>query len=204
MLRKVPNYLYSKYRGFSTLSCFESPRSDILRGWRRWRWLARQRRSGRLIEPSVRVQGDIGHLDERLALGSGTHLDLGVILWLGNEGTGSGKIHLAEHVYVGPYSYLGTSTHLLEIGADTMIGSHCYIITENHVTVRTDIPYSRQGYAGADVLIGKNVWLGCHVTVLPGVTIGNNAIIGAGAVVTKNVPADETWAGVPARRLSRT
>jgi acetyltransferase-like isoleucine patch superfamily enzyme len=201
MFRKSSNFLYSKYRGFSPLSCFDSPRSDILRGWRRWRWLARQRRSGRLIEPSVRFQGDIGHLDERLMLSAGTHVDQGVIFWLGNQEGKNGAIHLAERVYIGPYSLLGTCNHRLEIGDDTMIGAHCYIITENHVTTRTDIPYARQGYKGADVVIGKNVWVGCHVTVLPGVTIGNHAIIGAGAVVTKSVPGGETWAGVPAKRL---
>ena len=56
-----------------------------------------------------------------------------------------------------------------------------------------------RGFDGADVQIGTNVWIGCHVVVLPGVTIGDHAIIGAGAVVTKTVPAGETWAGVPAR-----
>ena len=58
----------------------------------------------------------------------------------------------------------------------------------------------KQGYRGANIKIGKNVWLGAHVVVLPGVEIGDNAVIGAGAVVIKNVPAGETWLGVPARR----
>jgi acetyltransferase-like isoleucine patch superfamily enzyme len=84
-----------------------------------------------------------------------------------------------------------------------MIGAHSYIITENHSTQRRDIPYARQGYEGANVKIGRNVWCGCHVTILPGVTIGDHAIIGAGAVVTKSVPKGETWGGVPARRISK-
>jgi acetyltransferase-like isoleucine patch superfamily enzyme len=82
-----------------------------------------------------------------------------------------------------------------------MIGSHAYVITENHVTTRRDIPYAKQGYTGADIVIGANVWIGCHVTILQGISIGDGAIIGAGAVVTKNIPAGETWAGVPARKL---
>jgi acetyltransferase-like isoleucine patch superfamily enzyme len=157
-----------------------------------------------MIEPSVRIHGDVGHIEKCLRLGRGVHLDQGVMFWIGNEETTTGSINLAERVYVGPYSFLGTSSHRLKIGDDTMIGAHCYIITENHVTSRTDIPYARQGYEGADVVIGKNVWLGCHVTVLPGVTINDNAIIGAGAVVTKNVPAGETWGGVPAKQIVRT
>ena len=201
MWQKLPDYLYAKYRAFAPIACFDSPRSDLLRGWRRWRWLVRERREGRMIEPSVRIQGDVARIDKCLELGRGTHLDQGVIVWIGNEGLSTGAIHLAERVYVGPYSFLGTSSHRLVIGDDTMIGAHCYIITENHVTSRKDIPYARQGYEGADVVIGKNVWLGCHVTVLPGVMINDNAIIGAGAVVTRSVPAGEKWGGVPAKKL---
>jgi len=200
MLYKIPQYLYAKYRAFAPVSCFDTPRSDVLHGWRRWRWLVRQRQSGRLLEPSIRVQGELSDLDDRLILGKGVHLDQGVIVWLGET---QGSICLWERVYVGPYAYLGTSGHKLEIGADTMIGAHSYVITENHGTQQKGVPYARQGYVGADVLIGKNVWIGCHVTILPGVTIGNNAIIGAGAVVTKNIPSGETWGGVPAKKLNQ-
>lgn len=82
-----------------------------------------------------------------------------------------------------------------------MIGANCYVITENHGKQRGDIPFKQQNYDGSDVVIGRNVWLGCHVTVLPGISIGDNAIVGAGAVVTKNIPANETWAGVPAKKI---
>ena len=200
MIRKIFQYLYAKYRAFAPVSCFDTPRSDTLHGWRRWRWLVRQRRSGRLLEPSIRVRGELSALDDRLIFGKGVYLDQGVIVWLGEA---QGTIRLGERVYVGPYAYLGTASHKLEIGADTMIGAHSYIITENHGTQRQDIPYSQQGFVGADVLIGNNVWIGCHVTILPGVVIGDNAIIGAGAVVTKNVPSGETWGGVPAKKLNR-
>ena len=204
MYAKISRYLYAKYRAFAPLSCLASPRNDVLRGWRRWRWLIRQRRTGRLIEPSVRFQGDLAGLEECLTLGRETCLDRGVILWLGREGEGRGRIQLGERVYVGPYSYLGTSGHRLEIGADTIIGAQSYIITVNHRTQRRDVPYGTQGYTGADVIIGANVWIGCHVVILPGVTIGDHAIIGAGAVVTKNVPVGETWVGVPARKMGKS
>jgi acetyltransferase-like isoleucine patch superfamily enzyme len=199
---KISQYLYAKYRAFAPVSCFESPRADILRGWRRWRWLTRQRRAGRLIEPSVRFQGDVQRLDDCLIMGKQVWLERGCIVWMENNHNGqSSRIELDDRVYIGPYSFIGTAGHRLRIGQDSMIGAHCYITTENHRTERKDLPYAQQGYVGADVVIGKNVWLGCHVTVLPGVTIGDNAIIGAGAVVTKNIPAGETWGGVPAKPL---
>jgi acetyltransferase-like isoleucine patch superfamily enzyme len=198
MIKKVPKFIYAKYRAFSWLSCFDSPNPHLLRGWKRWIWLAYQRRSGIFIEPSIRVEGELSDLQTRLSLGKGVYLDHGVILWMGDK---DGSIRVAERAYIGPYVFLGTYNHNLQIGQDTMVGANCYIVTENHGTQRIDIPFIQQGYRGADVTIGRNVWLGCHVTVLPGVTIGDNAIIGAGAVVTKNVPGGETWAGVPAKKL---
>jgi acetyltransferase-like isoleucine patch superfamily enzyme len=203
MHTKLLDFFYAKYRAFAPISCFDSPRSDLLRGWRRWRWLVHQRQAGRLVEPSVRILGNIAALKECLKLGVGIHIDRDVIIWLGSEQEKRGSILLADRVYVGPNAYLGTSTHRLEVGADTLIGAYTYIITENHCTLRKDIPYARQGYIGSDVIIGKNVWIGCHVTILPGVTIGDHVIVGAGAVVTKNIPENETWVGVPAKKIQQ-
>ncbi|MBT8038334.1 MAG: acyltransferase [Verrucomicrobiae bacterium] len=84
-----------------------------------------------------------------------------------------------------------------------MIGANCYLITVNHRTDHQDIPYAQQGFQGADVRLGQNVWLGSLVVVLPGVTIGDNVIVGAGAVVTRDIPEGETWAGVPARKIKK-
>jgi acetyltransferase-like isoleucine patch superfamily enzyme len=199
-MHKILSFLYAKFRGCAWLSCFDSPRPSVLRGWRRWSWLAQQRNAGRLIEPSVQFWCD-DSLNEHLLLGMASYIDRGAIVWIGAEENNAATISLGERVYVGPYSFLG-SCHRLTIGAETMIGANAYITTVNHSTQRRDIPYAQQGYEGEDVTIGKNVWIGCHVTILPGVTIGDNAIIGAGAVVTKNVPSGETWVGVPARRIS--
>ena len=59
------------------------------------------------------------------------------------------------------------------------------------------------GQVKAPVVIEDDVWLGTHVVVLPGVTIGKGAIIGASSVVTKDIPAYEVWAGVPAKFIKR-
>jgi acetyltransferase-like isoleucine patch superfamily enzyme len=198
VIQKICQFIYVKYRACAWLSCFDSPTPNLLRGWARWKWLVRQRKAGRFIEPSVRVHGNLSRLEERLILASGIHLDHGTIVWLGDE---QGSIQLAERVYVGSYVFLGTYNHKLQIGENSMIGANCYIITENHGKERGNVPFNQQGFYGADVVIGRNVWLGCHVVVLPGVTIGDNAIVGAGAVVTKNIPANETWAGVPAKKI---
>jgi acetyltransferase-like isoleucine patch superfamily enzyme len=90
-----------------------------------------------------------------------------------------------------------------EVGSEpsVIIGAYCYIISGNHRFGVPDLPVRTQGYEGEPITIGRNVWLGAHVVVLPGVTIGDNAVVGAASVVTSSVPGAEIWAGVPARRI---
>lgn len=83
----------------------------------------------------------------------------------------------------------------ITIGDDCLIGHNAVLATLNH-----DLdPRRRADMHPAPVVLGKNVWLGANATVLPGVTIGDNAVVGAGSVVTKDVPADSVVVGSPAR-----
>lgn len=84
----------------------------------------------------------------------------------------------------------------VEIGDDTLIASHVSIVSITH-DPNADI--YRKTFIEKKVTIGKNVWIGTHATILPGVSIGDNAIIGAGAVVTKDVPCNSTALGIPAK-----
>lgn len=90
----------------------------------------------------------------------------------------------------------------LEIGDDVMMGRWVNIMTNSHDTSRTDIPMNKQGHKPKrKVIIKSDVWIGNRVIILPGVTIGHGAIIGAGAVVTKDVPDFAVVGGVPAKVL---
>lgn len=83
----------------------------------------------------------------------------------------------------------------IEIGDGCLIGQQVVIATLNH-----DLnPAHRKDMLPKPVKIGKNVWVGAHATILPGVTVGDNAVIAAGAVVTKDVPANTVVGGVPAK-----
>ncbi|WP_407414666.1 sugar O-acetyltransferase [Methanobrevibacter sp.] len=87
------------------------------------------------------------------------------------------------------------------IGDNVMIGPNTLITTVNH-------PLSPKGRRkhlakATEIHIGNDVWLGGNVTVLPGVTIGNNVVVGAGAVVTKDIPDNSLALGVPARVVKK-
>lgn len=83
----------------------------------------------------------------------------------------------------------------ITIGDDCLIGHNAVIATLQH-----DIDPDRRGdLLPSPVVLGRNVWLGANVTVLPGVTIGDDAVIGAGSIVTKDVPPASVAVGSPAR-----
>ena len=83
----------------------------------------------------------------------------------------------------------------ITIGDGCLIGHNAVLATLNHGMS----PDDRASLYPAPIVLGKKVWLGANVTVLPGVTIGDNAVVAAGAVVTKDVPAGAIVGGVPAR-----
>lgn len=88
----------------------------------------------------------------------------------------------------------------LEMGEDIMMGPEVQIMTGMHNTERTDIPMNQQGFVGLrKVTICDDVWIGTRAVIMPGVTVGKGSIIGACAVVTKNVPEYAVVAGVPAK-----
>lgn len=86
----------------------------------------------------------------------------------------------------------------VEIGDDTIIGFESIILTATHISKDKDTPIRKQGMFCAPVKIGKNVWTGARVIILPGLTIGDGAIIAANSVVDKDVPANTVYGGVPA------
>ena len=81
------------------------------------------------------------------------------------------------------------------IGDGALIGHNTVLATLNHGL----LPEERHDLIPKPIRIGKNVWIGSNSTILPGVTIGENAVIGAGSVVTKDIPANMIAVGTPAK-----
>jgi acetyltransferase-like isoleucine patch superfamily enzyme len=92
----------------------------------------------------------------------------------------------------------------ITIGDDVRIGGNTVIYDTDFHVIGLGNSMSNEDNARAKtapVVIGRRVFIGAHVTILKGVTIGENAVVGAGSVVTKDIPADQIWGGNPARFL---
>ncbi|TPR39102.1 sugar O-acetyltransferase [Apilactobacillus micheneri] len=106
------------------------------------------------------------------------------------------NIYLGSHVYVN-YNLTVLDTNDVIIGNNVLIGPDVGIYTINHPI---NAKARNKGLGQAfPVHIGNDVWIGGHVTIVPGVNIGNNVVIAAGAVVTKDVPDNVVAGGVPAK-----
>lgn len=104
------------------------------------------------------------------------------------------NIHLGKNVFINSACQFQDQGGIF-IGDGCLIGPGTMMATLNHGFE----PEHRQNMTHAPIVLGKGVWTGAHVTILPGVTIGDNAIIAAGAVVAKDVPANTIVGGVPAK-----
>jgi len=110
---------------------------------------------------------------------------------------GASEVSLGARVSIAPYTHIWGHGGV-DIGDDCLIAAHVAITSVGHA--KSVIPYNSH-VDKEPVTIGRNVWIGAHAVILPGVTIGDDAIIGAGAVVTGDVPRGSVFAGVPARPL---
>ncbi len=129
---------------------------------------------------------------------SGVWVEPEVTIWISGDRGANPQLRFGKNVYVGRHSFLGTYQPIM-VGDNALIGAYSYITSANHRFDSRDIPIMGQGFKGAPINIGEDVWVGTHVIILPGVTIGKGAIIGAGSVVNQDIPEYEIWGGVPAR-----
>ena len=106
------------------------------------------------------------------------------------------NISLGENVFINACCHFQDHGGIT-IGDGCQIGHSVVFATLNHGLS----PETRQITYPAAITLGCNVWIGAHATILPGVCIGDNAVVGAGAVVTKDVDANTVVAGVPARYI---
>jgi acetyltransferase-like isoleucine patch superfamily enzyme len=127
-----------------------------------------------LMEPDVWITMPA---PARVRIGSGTFLNLGAMI---------------------------AAAELVEIGEHCMLANGCFVSDADHRYEDPETPVPWQGFTSkGPTRIGDNVWCGAHVVVTSGVTIGERCVIGAGSVVTRDIPSHSLAAGAPARVLRR-
>lgn len=127
---------------------------------------------------------------------------IGTIRRIGSGGVNIKKLkknglRVGEECWFGNGAFIDpTFCFLIEIGNNCTITSNVHILAHDASTKKI-LGYTKIG----SVKIGDNVFIGANAIILPGINIGNNSVIAAGAVVSKNVPADEVWGGNPAHKI---
>jgi len=108
------------------------------------------------------------------------------------------RLSIGYNVFVNRGVYI-TARAEISIGDNVIIGPYAVINSGCHLYKSKDILIRDQGHKLGPISIGNDVWIGAHSVVLPGVTIGEGAVIGAGAIVTRSVPPYAVAVGVPAK-----
>lgn len=194
--------------------------------WREWyecKWLykhlsrnydyiyqERLRRQFRMAN-NVYFESDvITHDAHCISIGEGSRLHHHVIItaWKNHfTGENDADLIIGEGADIGEYTHITAMGHM-RIGKKLLTGRWVTITDNGHGDTNFETmqqaPINRRLFTKGDVTIGDNVWIGDKATILPGVTIGDGAVIAANSVVTKDVPAYSVVAGNPARVLKTT
>ncbi len=145
------------------------------------------------ISPEARICARSGSI----RIGPNSTVALGTII--------QGNVRLGAHCSVQAYSILvgygsrDNPTGAIDIGDYVRIAPHVMMIAANHVFADPDRSIHSQGLAPAPIIIEDDCWIGGRVTLTAGVRIGRCSVIGAGAVVTRDIPAYSLAVGVPAK-----
>jgi len=172
----------------------------ILQRWRRWKLARRGLRLDRscYVGPGVSLGPDLTvAMRGVVEVADSCELNQGVEL-----NPFGGAIRIARRVWLGPYVVIYGHGGV-EIGEQTLVSMHCTILSSNHGvpplgTLIRDVPDEL-----LPTKIGRDVWIGANAVILGGVTIGDGAVIAAGAVVNRDVEAGAVVAGVPARLVRK-
>ncbi len=151
---------------------------------------------------NLRVRPFFVHRRSDIKIGPEAHVEFGHSVRFMQDFTGHfyGNVTIGNNVYFNRGCYVSIYERL-SVGDNCLFGENVSIHDMNYVLARDRKPIASRGFMTAPIVIGNNVWVGAKVTIVQGVHIGDNAVIGANAVVTHDVPADHIAAGIPARVL---
>jgi acetyltransferase-like isoleucine patch superfamily enzyme len=138
-----------------------------------------------------------------LEIGPRARVVLGRWSWIGHGckiRAHEGEVRIGAKTVIGQECTISSFQHV-SVGRECILADRVMLIDFDHGVVEVERPIRLQGIYKRDVRVGHNVWIGYGACLLRGVTVGDNAIIGTSAVVTKPVPGNAVVGGVPARIL---
>lgn len=134
------------------------------------------------------------HGTAQVVIGNNVRIDRGVRILAANKA----KVQIKDGARIGLYTVFNGGDSIT-VGRKALISGFVYLQTSMHGFASKDKSVQDQGYDHASVVLEDDTWLGTHVVVMPGVTIGTGGVVGSNAVVTKDVEAHQVVAGIPAR-----
>ncbi|ANE50096.1 DapH/DapD/GlmU-related protein [Flavisolibacter tropicus] len=148
------------------------------------------------LSADLNASTDVKQIRERLSKIIGTQLDESTTVFA------PFYTNFGRFIQIGKNVFINHACSFLDMGGITiedevLIGPKVNLITENHPLD----PADRRALICKPILIKRNAWIGAGATILPGVTIGENAVVAAGAVVSKDVPANTVVGGIPAKLI---
>ena len=160
-------------------------------GWLKLRWGARLETDGMaFVAPGVKLE-----------IAPGARLSLGRWSWVGHGckiRVHEGEVRIGAKTVLGQECTISAYQHVA-IGRECVVADRVMLIDFDHGVTEVERPVRLQGISKRDVDVGHNVWIGYGACILRGVRVGDNAIVGTSAVVTKEVPENAVVAGIPAR-----
>ena len=184
-MKPIQKILYRLYRpfckGLSIRFCIVIGRIKL--------WL-----EGVTYGKGLSVEGNVS-TDDGSKILLGNYVKLGKNIYLGTWSRG--KITVGNNSYIGRWTII-LAYESVSIGNDCLIAPGCHITDVNHGTAAGELIREQQ-LVSKGVRIGNNVWIGAGCSILPGVTIGDGAVVGARAVVKHDVPANAIVVGIPTK-----
>jgi acetyltransferase-like isoleucine patch superfamily enzyme len=146
------------------------------------------------LSAALNTSTDVGQIRDRLSEIIGSQIDKSTTIFV------PFYTNFGKHIKIGKNVFINHDCSFLDLGGitiedDVQIGPKVSLITENHPLD----PATRKSLDLKSILIKRNAWIGAGAIILPGITIGENSVVAAGAVVNKDVPDNTVVGGVPAK-----